>query len=95
MEAPFAHLPDHVSGDEDCVSAAVAHVPRVRPPPRTVQSLPMLWREAVLFVAAETFNLESIVRESNQKAACKVATDTNILDLRTRYTTKLGWIFRF
>ena len=25
----------------------------------------------------------------------KVATDTNILDLRTRYRTKLGWFFWF
>ena len=51
------YLPDHVAGDEDCV-AAVARVPRVRPSPRTVESPPVLWREAVLFVAAETFNLE-------------------------------------
>ena len=28
-------------------------------------------------------------------ATCKVATDTNILDLLTRYRTKLGWFFWF
>ena len=32
---------------------------------------------------------------SENKQVIKVATDTNILDLRTRYRTKLGWFFWF
>ena len=34
-------------------------------------------------------------RKSRMVVICKVANDINILDLRTRYRTKLDWFFRF
>ena len=34
-------------------------------------------------------------RKSPMVVICKVANDINILDLRTRYRTKLDWFFRF